>query len=91
MKPNVPDFSTLKWKCHCCDRDREDKFIKISTHDTSKLFSNDTGSMYINARYCNDNEECKKKAFNREWVINRFFNDFMQNNNKLGIKTDETT
>jgi hypothetical protein len=83
MQNQLPDFSKLTWKCHCCSKPRQDKFIKVAIHDTSKLFSHDTGSMYVNVRHCVDNEECKKNASNREWVINAFFKTFINNDNKI--------
>ena len=71
-----PDFDKMTWKCHCCSQQRQDKYIKVYSHDTSALLGLDTGSIFVNVRYCNDMPGCKDKASNREWVINRFFPTF---------------
>ena len=73
------DLSKLTFKCHCCNQDRMDKFIKTFAHDVSKLFDLVTGTMFVNCRYCNDMPSCAEKASNREWIINKFFSKFVEN------------
>ena len=68
----APDFDKIVWKCPCCGQDRTDKYIKVFQHDVSILHGWNTGTMFINCKYCVDMPACKEKAMNREWVINHF-------------------
>lgn len=74
--PSPPDFDKMVWKCPCCSQQRSDKYIKVVQHDVSVLFGHETGSMFINCKYCADVDPCKEKAFNRGWVINHFLEKF---------------
>jgi hypothetical protein len=67
------DFENMAWECHVCAQERKSKYIKVSCHDISDMRGQETGVIYINCRYCGDIPACKEKAFNREWVYNRFF------------------
>lgn len=80
-----PAFDKMVWRCPCCSQDRTDKFIKVCSHDVGVLFGHDTGSMFVNVKYCADMPGCKEKAFNRGWVIDHFFKKFMTDAN---IKID---
>jgi hypothetical protein len=73
----APDFEKITWKCPCCNQERTDKYIKVMTHDISKLFDCETGTMFINCRYCTDMEQCSLKAHDRAWIINRFLKNFI--------------
>lgn len=70
---NIPDFDKITWKCPCCGQERSDKYIKVMSHDISVLLGHDTGTAFVNCKYCVDMPGCKEKAFNREWVLKRFF------------------
>jgi len=74
--PVVPEFDKMTWKCPCCEQQRTDKFIKVHAHDTSVLFGMETGTMFVNVKYCVDMPGCKEKAFDRAWVLKRFFKRF---------------
>ncbi len=50
------------WTCHICGKERPDNKISVHTIDTSKEHDFPSGTMKQNVRYCNDNEECIKKA-----------------------------
>lgn len=71
--PSPPDFNKMLWRCPCCDKDRPDRYIKVYTHDLSSLHEMETGTFFINVKYCIDTPECKDKAFDRDWVIKKFF------------------
>jgi hypothetical protein len=86
LAPTPPDFDKMTWRCHCCEQERTDKYIKIRCHDTSALFGMDTGCMVVNVRCCVDMPHCQEKAANREWVINKFFKSFIKDeNHKIGV------
>ncbi len=72
-----PDFEKLVWKCPCCEQNRTDKFIKVVTHDISRLYDSETGTMFINVKYCVDMPGCKEKAMDRSWVIKRFIPNYI--------------
>jgi hypothetical protein len=76
--PPEPDFDRLTLLCPCCGLERQDKYLKIVMHDVSQLFGHPTGSIHINCKYCVDVDQCKKKAHDREWVIDHFFKNFMK-------------
>lgn len=80
---NKPDFETMTLKCPCCEQKRLIKFIKINTIDIGSLFDFETGEMFLNVKYCSDVPSCKEKAFNGEWVINKFFPRKNHENEKL--------
>jgi hypothetical protein len=53
------DFSKLTWTCHICGKEQPDDKISVYSSEI------DMGSgimMTQNVRYCNDNEDCTKKA-----------------------------
>lgn len=77
----VPDFDKMVWKCPCCSQERTDKFIKVATHDIGALFGHETGTMFVNCKYCVDMPGCKEKATNREWVLQHFFKSFQKDAN----------
>lgn len=66
---NNIDFLTLKWQCHICKNERTSNQLKMISHDFSQLFDMPTGCMFINCRYCNDNDGCHQNAINRDWLI----------------------
>lgn len=68
----LPDFNNMLWRCPCCDTNRNDKFIKTYSHDVSVIIGLETGTMFINVKYCADVPGCKDKAFDRDWVIKKF-------------------
>ena len=70
--PSPPDFDSLTWKCPCCGLKRTDRYIKVRQHDISTLYGQETGTMFVNCKYCVDVPACKEKAENREWVLNHF-------------------
>lgn len=72
-------FEPLTLKCHCCEIERKDTFIKIYRHDVSFFVDSTSGTLVLNCRYCCDNEICKKKASDRAWIKDRF----------LGTRVDE--
>jgi ubiquitin C-terminal hydrolase len=80
-----PDFENMTWKCPCCEQQRKDKYIKVVHHDVSQLFEMETGAIIINCRYCVDMEQCQKKAFDREWIIDHFFKAFIKNDHKIDV------
>ena len=81
-----PDFDKMVWKCPCCKTDRTDKFIKVHAHDVSVLNGLETGTMFINVKYCADMPGCKEKAFDRNWVIQNFLPRLASNeNNQAGV------
>lgn len=57
-------FSKLTWKCNVCDREREDRYISVKTHDIHPI--TEPGFGYRNVKYCNDNEKCESHASNPE-------------------------
>lgn len=67
---SAPDFEKMVWSCPCCKQQRQDKYLKVSSHDISQLFNCDTGTAFVNCRYCADMPGCKEKAIDRTWVIN---------------------
>lgn len=71
--PSPPDFDKMTWKCPCCSQLRTDKYIKVISHDVSRLHNMETGVMFVNVKYCVDVPMCKEKAFDREWVLHHFF------------------
>lgn len=70
--PSPPDFDKMVWKCPCCKQDRTDKYIKVISHDVSTLHGLETGTMFINCKYCVDMPVCQEKAHSRDWVIKNF-------------------
>ena len=72
LAPTPPDFDSMVWTCPCCTQKRTDKFIKVISHDVSALHGLETGTMFINCKYCADMPGCKEKAFNRDWVLSTF-------------------
>jgi hypothetical protein len=84
--PTSPDFDKMVWTCPCCNQQRTDKFIKVMTHDVSTFHGLETGTMFINCKYCADMEGCKEKAHDRAWVLKKFLNkseDNVRNNIEL--------
>ncbi len=59
-------FNTLglpiTWTCHICKQERPDEFISVVVHDNSTDYDLPEGAWQSNVRYCNDNEDCAKKA-----------------------------
>ena len=78
---SIPDFNKMLWRCHCCNQERQDKFIKVATHDISSAYGLETGTMFINCKYCVDIPGCKEKAFDRQWVIKTFLPGLNKNAN----------
>ena len=68
----TPDFENMVWTCPCCNQQRTDKYIKVRTHDISVLMGLETGTAFINCKYCIDMPGCIEKASNRDWVIEKF-------------------
>jgi len=50
------------WTCHICKEERPDSFISVLNRDVSEEKKLPPGTLIMNVRYCNDNEECIKKA-----------------------------
>lgn len=68
------DLEKMTWKCHCCDQERMDKFIKVFKHDIASVYGLETGMASMNVRYCMDVPSCLEKASNRQWVLKKFLN-----------------
>ncbi len=73
---SIPDFDKIVWKCPCCNQARTDKYIKVAQHDVSLLFGHETGSMFINCKYCADMPGCQEKAMDHKWVVDHFLGKF---------------
>jgi len=73
--PPPPDLEKMVWKCPCCCMDRQDKYIKVMAHDVSVMHGMETGTMFINCKYCADMPSCFEKAMSRDWVIKHFLGD----------------
>ena len=50
------------WSCHICKKQRPDDKISVRTTDVSEGSGLPKGTMKINVRYCNDNEDCIEKS-----------------------------
>jgi hypothetical protein len=50
------------WRCSICKEERPDAFISVVSRDVSKEKGMRPGTIIINVKYCNDKEECVKKA-----------------------------
>lgn len=72
FSPIPPDFDKMVWKCPCCGQERTDKYIKVMTHDISTIHDLETGTMFVNVKYCADMPGCQEKAFDRNWVLKTF-------------------
>lgn len=65
-------FAHMTWECPCCNQKRTDSYIKVATHDISGLLGAETGTIFINCKYCADMPGCNEKAHDRKWVVNKF-------------------
>ncbi len=52
----------VTWTCHICSKERDDEFISVFVHDCSIDYELPMSTFISNVRYCNDNEDCKRKA-----------------------------
>jgi hypothetical protein len=50
------------WKCSICREWRPDRFISVFKRDSSEEVKLPPGTVMQNVKYCNDREECTKKA-----------------------------
>lgn len=71
LQPPPIDFDNLTWKCHICNLERKDSFIKVYKHDISHRHNLPTGCIIFNVRYCNDVQSCKEKASSIEYILTR--------------------
>lgn len=51
-----------KWTCHICGDNRPDSCISVFSRDVSSKYKLPSGTIKENIRYCNDKEECIKRA-----------------------------
>lgn len=73
------DLEKMVWTCPCCKQQRNDKYIRVKSYDVSGIFDLETGSMYINCKYCVDMPGCVEKAADRAWVVKHFLGKFIAN------------
>lgn len=52
----------LTWTCHICGASRSDEFISVHQHERGDDYGFPSEMMVCNVRYCNDNEDCTRKA-----------------------------
>lgn len=57
----------VTWSCHVCHKEREDGKISVLKKDISSRWNLPAGTAVQNVRYCNDNEDCIRKADTIKW------------------------
>ncbi len=61
---NTISLNNISWNCTICKASRPDAKISVFSSDISSQHNLPPGSVQSNVRYCNDNDDCRKKAFN---------------------------
>lgn len=57
-----------RWTCHICGRERPGLNISVHTTDVSAEHDMPQGMMTQNVRYCNDSEDCGRRATSYRFV-----------------------
>lgn len=78
MNLEKPKFDEMLWDCHACGSKRIARHFKVKTFDISNLFYHTPGIVFINCRYCADNEDCNKKTADKNFVLSKLIPDYLE-------------